>query len=389
MRRKIKVAQVITRMDWGGSPDVLRIICQNLDPETYDLRVFIGLTTHPSVKTGLFFQEFKDRITFIPELRRDIRLWDDWFAFWRLYRLFKNEKFDIVHTHTAKAGALGRLAGRLAGIPAIIHTPHGHNFYGYFNWFVSRVIIFVEMTLAVFTDRILALTNLEKSDYLKFGVAKEGKVALVYTGLELDDFIPKNREMIKSGLKIDNDGKVVGYVGRLDSVKGAQFFVEAARLCLLNDASLRFILAGEGQLRKQLQDKTASWGFKDKIIFLGWRDDIADLMSIMDILVLPSLNEAVGIVLIEAQSLGVPVVASNVGGIPEIIKDKETGILVFPGDPQAIARAVSELFSEPRKMREMSAAAKSWVRGKFKAGNMVRAISAIYQEALKEKKADV
>ena len=385
MHRKIKIAQVITRMDWGGSPDLLRIICQNLDPQIYELRIFIGLTSHPSVKTEAFLQSFEERITVIPELQRDIRVWKDWFAFWRLYRIFKKEKFDILHTHTAKAGAVGRLAGRLAGIPVVIHTPHGHNFYGYFNGFITRIIVLIERGLAVLTDKIIALTVLERSDYLKFGVAENEKIALVYTGLELDDFLPKDPEGLKAGLDINKEDKVVGYVGRLDSVKGAQFFVEAARICLLENPAMRFILIGEGELRSCLEKKVSSWGLKDKVRFLGWREDVADLMSIMDILVLPSLNEAVGIVLIEAQSLGVPVVASNVGGIPEIVKDKQTGILVRPGDPQEIAGAVNGLLSDPRKMQEMSAAARSWVRGKFKAGDMVRAISDIYQEALEEK----
>ncbi len=118
---------------------------------------------------------------------------------------------------------------------------------------------------------------------------------------------------------------------------------------------------------------------------MGWRDDIADVMSIMDILVLPSLNEAVGIVLLEAQSLGVPVVASEVGGIPEMIRDKETGILVGPGEPAALALAIDDLLSDPERLRSMSAAGKNWVKDRFKAESMVNKISGIYQELLKEK----
>jgi glycosyltransferase involved in cell wall biosynthesis len=387
--RKIKVAQVITRMDWGGSPDVLRILCQNLDQERYELRLFIGRTANPTQKTESFFRDYHDRITFIPELKREVDPWDDLIAFCRLLRIFKREKFDIVHTHTAKAGALGRLAGRLAGVPVIIHTPHGHNFYGYFNRFNSRMIIIIERILAGITDKIIALTNLEKWDYLRFKVAGGEKTVLVYMGLELDEFSPRNSDRIKAGLNISDQEKIVGYVGRLEYIKGAQFFVEAARLCLEKNASLRFILVGEGSLREKLQRKVISWGLKDKIEFCGWRDDVPDMMSVMDILVLPSLNEAVGIVLIEAQSLGVPVVASKVGGIPEIVKDKETGILVSPGDPGAIAGAVIELLSDPRRMRDMSEAAKNWVSDRFKAEKMVKTLSAIYQEELKEKNVSI
>ncbi|MCX5708237.1 MAG: glycosyltransferase family 4 protein, partial [Candidatus Omnitrophica bacterium] len=376
MDRKIKVAQVITRMDWGGSPDVLRVLCQKLDPDIYELRIFVGSTSHPTPKTSSFFAAFKDKITFIPELKREISLWNDWLVLVKLSRMFKKEKFDIVHTHTAKAGALGRLAARLAGVPIIVHTPHGHNFYGYFNQFASWLVILIEKFLATFTDRIMALTELEKADYLKFKVASGKKPVLIYMGLELGGFLPGDPAKIKESLDIRNQEKVVGYVGRLEPIKGPQFFVEAARICLENNHLSRFILVGEGSLRQELEEKVASWGLKGKIVFVGWRDDIADIMSILDILVLPSLNEAVGIVLLEAQSLGVPVVASEVGGIPEMIKDKETGILVGPGEPAGLALAINNLLSDPERLRSMSVAGKNWVKDRFKAEDMVRKISA-------------
>ncbi len=383
--RKIKVAQVITRMDWGGSPDVLRVLCQKLDPNIYELKIFVGSTSYPTGKTSLFLDAFRDKITFIPELKRDICPWNDCLAFGKLLRIFKKEKFDIVHTHTPKAGALGRLAARRAGVPIIIHTPHGHNFYGYFNSIFSRLVILIERFLATFSDRVIALTELEKTDYLKFKVANKEKLVLVYMGLELDRFFPVNAAKIKESLKIDSQEKVIGYVGRLEQIKGPQFFVEAAKLCLDKNLLRRFILVGEGSLRKELEENVSLWGLNEKIVFVGWRDDIADVMSIMDILVLPSLNEAVGIVLLEAQSLGVPVVASEVGGIPEMIRDKETGILVGPGEPAALALAIDDLLSDPERLRSMSAAGKNWVKDRFKAESMVNKISGIYQELLKEK----
>ncbi|MDD5729758.1 MAG: glycosyltransferase, partial [Candidatus Omnitrophica bacterium] len=130
--KKIKVAQVITRMDWGGSPDIVRIICSHLDSDIFDVRLVVGLTEHPSAKTSAFMGKFGDKITVIPQLKRNIEPLNDLIAFIKLYVFFKKERFDIVHTHTAKAGTLGRAAAFLSATgPAIIHTPHGHNFYGY------------------------------------------------------------------------------------------------------------------------------------------------------------------------------------------------------------------------------------------------------------------
>jgi glycosyltransferase involved in cell wall biosynthesis len=383
--RKIKVCQVITRMDWGGSPDVLRLLCWKLDPDIYELKIFIGSTSHPSEKTRLFFAAFEPQITFVPELKREIDLWNDWLAFWKLFRVFKKEKFDIVHTHTAKAGALGRLAACLAGVPAIIHTPHGHNFYGYFNRFFSAAIILIEKFLSIFTCKIMVLTQLERNDYLKFRVAGDKKIILIYMGLELDKFIGQNPQKFRSNLNIDPSEKLVGFVGRLDPIKGAQVFVRAAGLCLKADTRAKFILAGEGALRRKLEESAESAGFNGRVIFVGWREDVADVMSALDILVLPSLNEAAGMVLIEAQSLGVPVIASNVGGIPEMIKQGQTGILVPANDPEALASAIKELLSDPQRLQAMSEAGRSWVKSRFKAEDMTARIIDVYFQALKEK----
>ncbi len=383
--RKIKIAQVITRMDWGGSPDVLRIICQKLDPDIYELEIFIGSTSYPSAKTSSFFAAFKDKITFIPELKREISLWNDLLAFWKLCQVFNKRKFDIIHTHTAKAGALGRLAARLAGVSIIIHTPHGHNFYGYFNKFFSEAIILIEKFLATFTDRIIALTGLEKTDYLKFKVIGERKLILIHMGLELEGFLPADSVKIKEKLKIGPGEKVVGFVGRLEAIKGADFFVQAAGLCLKNSANVKFILVGEGSKRRKLEEKVNSEGLKEQIIFVGWQEDVASIMGILDILVLPSLNEAVGIVLLEAQSLGVPVIASNVGGIPEMVNPEASGILVPPAEPEILALAISQLLADSQRLQDMSRSAKDWVKDRFKADRMCEKVIDVYQQELKEK----
>jgi len=367
---------------------VLRVICRNLDPQVYDLRIVIGKTEHFSGKTRSFLDEFADRLVIIPELKRDVCLWDDWTAFCKLWGVFRRGKFDIVHTHTAKAGALGRLAALIAGVPVIIHTPHGHNFYGYFNKAVSRMVIIIERFLALFTDRMIALTELEKNDYSRFKVASGGKVVLIYMGLEPDILKPGNSGELRNKLEIESSGKLIGYVGRLDPVKGPQFFIEAARICLASNPGLKFVLCGEGSLRRQLEDRVDLLGLKGRIIFLGWREDAPDIISCLDMLILPSLNEAVGIVLIEAQSLGVPVIASNVGGVPETLRDGQTGILVPPGDPRAIAEAAAGLLADPQKMRNMSAAAREWAGRKFKAGDMVEHICAVYRQVIEEKNAD-
>lgn len=385
---KLKVAEVITRLDWSGSPEIVRIIATYLENEEFDLTIIVGMTRYPTAKTKDFLFQFADRITILPYLKRDISPFEDLRALLSLCSIFRKKKIDIVHTHTAKAGALGRLAAFFCRIPVVIHTPHGHNFYGYFNRFASACIIQIERFLGTLTDKIIALTELEKSDYVRLKIADEAKIMLVYQGLELDRYVPTKESALKirQEFGIGTDKKIIGMVGRLESVKGPRYFVEAVSN-VLNKTSGKavFMMVGEGSLRNELRTEVEKLGIAQFFIFTGWREDNLELISSLDILVLPSLNEAVGMVLIEAQALGVPVVATRVGGVPEVVKDGITGILVAPEKASEIAAAVVMLLDDEPKRFAMGRAGKEWVAGRFKASEMVQAISCLYKNEFSEK----
>jgi glycosyltransferase involved in cell wall biosynthesis len=185
--KKIKIAQVITRLDKGGAPEIVLYITRGLDPVRFETTLISGLTKDAQASP----EEIKKwgiEYVNIPSLRRQIDLIFDVVAFFRLYALFRRKRFDIVHTHTSKAGALGRLAARCAGVPVIIHTPHGHVFYGYFRPLMNRLLVWVEKFLTYFCDKITTLTDHEKSDLMRFGIAKEDKLSVIYNGLELEKF---------------------------------------------------------------------------------------------------------------------------------------------------------------------------------------------------------
>jgi len=386
---RIKVAHVITRMDWGGSPDIVRIICTYLDPAAYDVRLIFGETLHPSARTQVFLIDFTGKVVIIPQLKRKVNLLHDLQAFIKLYVLFRREKFDIVHTHTAKAGALGRFAAFLSGRPVIIHTPHGHNFYGYFPKIGSFCIVLIEKFLACFTDRIIALTELEKIDFIKFRAAAAQKLSVIHQGLELGRYVQarSNTGALREAFGIGQDERVVGMIGRLEPVKGPDYFIEAAALIAAKNKKIKFIIAGEGSLKEKLKARAGELGIHDKVIFTGWREDVPEILALLDVLVLPSLNEAVGMVLLEAGAAGVAVVAAKVGGVPEIVRDQQTGLLVPAGSLDGIARAVNELLSDHQKRQAMGQAAAAWVEGKFKAEDMAGDLSGLYQELLRKKAA--
>ncbi|MDD5432467.1 MAG: glycosyltransferase family 4 protein [Candidatus Omnitrophica bacterium] len=380
--KRIKIAQVITRLDWAGSPDIVRIICQSLNPDKYDVTLITGPTKHFSFATINFLKEFKGKVITVSSLRRNVNLFLDLAAFCSLCSIFKKENFDIVHTHTAKAGALGRLAAYFSGIRHVVHMPHGSNFYGYFNFFASKSIVLIERLLAMFTYKFLALSELEKKELLEFGVSREGKIEVVPSGLEMGfknvDIKKALEKKIKFGFK-DNQ-RIVGMVCRLEVVKGVEYFVRAAIEVSKIDNGAGFIIVGEGSMRSKLERIVKENNLDNRVVFTGWRDDVEEIISFLDIMVQPSLNEAIGRVLLEAQGLGVPVIATKVGGIPEIVRDNETGVLVASKNIQELSSAILRLLKDDNFRLSLSENGKKWVDDKFSSKKMMEKIESVYQE---------
>jgi len=382
--KKIKIAQVITRMDWGGSPDIVRILCERLDAKTYDIRLVLGPTAYSSKKTKDFFEKFKNNIFHMTHLKRRINIFEDILAFFSLYRLFRKEKFDIVHTHTAKAGFIGRIAARLAGARFVVHTPHGHNLYGYFGPLGTFLIVILEKFATLFADKIIVLTSIEKSDMVRYNICKSSHIEIIHSGLELERYniTEINTEKKKAEFNVGVDHFLVGMISRLESVKGPGYFIDACRYIAEKLPKTRFLIVGDGTLKENLISRSKKLNIEDKVIFAGWREDITEILPILDVLVLPSLNEAVGRILLEAGISGKPVVATEVGGIPDIVKNNMTGILVPPADSEKIAEAVISLLRDEEKRFEMGRAARDWVNTNFSANRMVSEIHNLYKSLL-------
>jgi len=384
-KRKTKIAEVITRLDWSGAPDIVETILSYLEPSAYDLTLIYGPTRYPSEKTKEFLKKFSGRVIFIPHLKREVSLIEDLWALMHLYFIFIRERFDIIHTHTAKAGFIGRIAAKLAAIPLILHTPHGHDFYGYFGSLGSSLVIMLERLAAKFCDRIIVFTNIEKSDMLKYNICRASKIEVIHSGLDFSKFESLNIDMAKkrAELHLRPEDLVVGMVGRLEGIKGFEYFIDSAAIISREIPQARFLVVGEGSLHGELASRARKLNIGDKVFFAGWREDIPEILSILDILVLASLNEAVGRVILEAGAVGKPAVATEVGGIPEILKDNETGILVPPKDSSRIAQAVTGLLKDKARREAMGRSAKEWVRNNFNDRNMVEKLDGIYKEAAK------
>ncbi|HAJ57172.1 MAG TPA: hypothetical protein DCL35_05320 [Candidatus Omnitrophica bacterium] len=377
MANKIRIAHIITRMDRGGAPDIVRLLFEKMPPDEFDLTLIYGRTACPSEKSKEFIRDLKEKAVVVSALRRDINPFYDLLACINIYCILRKGGFDIVHAHTAKAGALGRVAAKLAGVRKVIYSPHGHVFYGYFGYLASRAVVLAERFAALFCDKIHALTELEKNDLVSFGICPSSKIEVVYSGVDLGLLRP-----VYAADRLRPDGGVytVGMFGRLEPVKGAGYFIEAAGIALKECDDVKFLIVGDGSLRNELEDKVRRAGLAEKIIFTGWREDIDAVMSGLDILVLPSLNEAVGRSALEAQAMGIPVVATKVGGVPEIVKDGVTGLLVGPGDAGALAEAILKLLKDDKKRSDMGQAARGWVDEKFSDRVMIKSFEEIYRK---------
>jgi glycosyltransferase involved in cell wall biosynthesis len=380
---KTKVLHIITRLDRGGSAENTLLTVIGLDKERYEVALISGPSAEPIDRLMDRAQASGVRLITVKNLVRKISPWRDFKALFALYRLVKGGRYDIVHTHSSKAGILGRWAAHLAGVPHLVHTPHGHVFYGYYNKLVTRLFVLLERLTACFSDKIVALTPQEVKEYLALGIGEPEKFIVIHSGVELACFrgIGAPGPEVRAELNIPRDLPVVGSVGRLEEVKGYRYFIEAASLIIEKIPEVCFLLVGDGSLRARLQRQATDFGLEHRFVFTGWRDDVPRMISAMDIFVLSSLNEGMGKVLVEAMALKKPIVATRVGGVPGLIKDGRNGILVPPEDPSALAAAVIGLLEDKPRAERLGLEAGRGIEW-YSAQYMVRKIEGLYEELL-------
>jgi len=387
---KTRVIHVITRFDKGGSAENTYLTAAGLDREAYEVQLVIG----PSDESGMGPRERACveenlarlrargvKILTLADLVRRVSPVNDLKALFALWKLFRKERPRIVHTHTSKAGILGRWAAWFAGVPVIVHTPHGHVFWGYFGPAKTRLFILLEKLSALVTDRLVMLTDQERLDHLRAGVAPEQMFITIHSGVDLGRFATAQgeRERVRASLGIPLGAFAVGTVGRLTAIKGPRVLIDAARAVINRHPETVFVFLGAGELLEELQGQAAALGIGANVRFAGWQPDVAGIMSAFDCFAFPSINEGMGKALVEAMALEKPVVASRIGGIIDLVSDGASGFLVPPADPQAMAERILFLMENPETGRRMAAKAAETAAA-YSSTAMVRKLEALYAD---------
>ncbi|MCQ9207387.1 MAG: glycosyltransferase family 4 protein [Omnitrophica bacterium] len=390
--RKIKVLRIITRLNIGGPARHVTILSGGLESERYD-----SLLAYGSLEAGegdmSHLAKGYDGIKsiFVPELVRKIDPLMDIKAFIKLFSLIKKEKPHIVHTHTAKAGALGRLAAILAGVPIRVHTFHGHVFYGYFGRVKGWIFLWIERFLAFFTDRIIAISEKQKEEIsTAYGIGDKARYTVIRLGFELEQFLhaEEKKGKFRAECKFKEDNILIGIVGRLVAVKNHKMLLRVADR-LRKDLSselfnrIRFITVGDGPEKNPLIDYARSLGIESSVVFNGWAKNMDEVYADLDIVALTSLNEGTPLSLIEAAASSKPVITTNVGGVSDAVSG--TDFLVEKDDDAAFALKLSELVKSRSKREEVGARGREYVTGKFSKENLIRETEKLYEKLLHEK----
>jgi len=288
-------------------------------------------------------------------LERSVQLWKDIKAFFSLEKLIRSEKFDLVHTCTSKAGFIGRFAAKLAGCPIIVHMPYDFFFRAYTSGPKRQIFIFLERLAAPFCHVMLFISDAVREECLAYKMKHEATLIKVGYGIDISEHIKFQTDIktVRFQYGINEDDLLVGNIGRQVYNKGVETLIYAAAIVLKRFPSTHFIIAGDGPMRSDYENLARSLGITDQVQFIGYlpeRKDVMQLMKAMDIFVLPTRREGLGLVYVEAMALGCAVVGSRIPPVSEIIKDGETGFLATVDDPEDFARAIT-ILSENTNLR--------------------------------------
>jgi glycosyltransferase involved in cell wall biosynthesis len=370
---RLKVFQVLVGGEWAGGAAVVHPFVERLIQEGYDVWV-LCLTDEVSRR----FEEIGAHIIRSRHWKREIN-WSDLFAFLELFRLCRQNKFDIVHAHTSKGGFFGRIAARLAGVPIVIYTIHGFTFNELSPRSIKIFYTFLERLAAPFCDLMIAVAEEHRRRAIDRKIAKPDQIITIHNGIHASRFDGLvGRENKRDELPCPKGSLLAGSVGRLVASKGPQYLLKAIPLVLQSYPHVHFLFVGDGPQKPELISLASELGIDDHCHFLGFRRDVPELLACFDVFVLPSPREGLSISILEAMASALPVVATNVSGNRELIDSGVDGILVKPADPAALAEAIITMIRDQARARAMGERARHKVKVSFSQEKMIERTLQVY-----------
>ncbi|MFO8055861.1 MAG: glycosyltransferase family 4 protein [bacterium] len=380
-----RVVHIITKLELGGAQQNTLYTVRHLDRSRFSVALYCGdgglLNDEAAGIPDLDFDV-------VPELVREVRPWKDLNALWQLRSILKDEVQRsglpvIVHTHSSKAGVLGRWAAWLAGVPVIIHTYHGFGFNDYQSSPKRFAFLAAERVTAKITDYIIAVSQANLDKALKLSLADPVGSGLIRSGIRIDEFerADADKGRIKRELGVPEEAPLVLMVACLKPQKNPVDFVKMAEMVSARVPEARFAVAGDGELRSEMEEAVRARGLEDRVLLLGWRRDVPELLWASQVLVLTSLWEGLPRVYPQAMAASVPVVGTRVDGASEAVADGVNGWLVPPGDVNGLVDYVTELLKDPEAARALGEAGRRKV-DEFDIDLMVRQQEELYTRLL-------
>jgi glycosyltransferase involved in cell wall biosynthesis len=383
---RLKVLHVITRMIIGGAEWNTLYTCQLLNRSRYEPLLATGPETGPEGSLIEATEASGIPVFIVPDLIREIDLKRDLKALVQLIRLYRDLEVDIVHTHTSKAGILGRLAGRLAKVPVVIHTVHGFAFTAPLPKWQRQLYIALEKMAGRWCDALIFISKPLMAEAGKLGIGDPKTYAYIPSGIDTKAFQNGNnngnRELKRRMLGLTDHVPIIGTVSRLVKDKGLELILEAAAQLKAKGLKFHMVWVGDGPMRAELERLAQKLGVADRFSITGMCTDVPAWLSCFDIFVLPTMWEGMGRVFLEAQAAGIPVIGTKVGGVPDVVRDGETGILIQPNDAKTLAETIELLITNTELRRQMGIAAAQFASNEqFQVEFMVRKIEEVYEQA--------
>lgn len=389
-RRKIKVVRIITRLNIGGPSIHAILLNDGLDKDTFETYLIAG---SPGISEGdmaWLAGQAGINVIYVPELSRELGF-KDIIALFKIFGILKKIRPDIIHTHMAKAGALGRMAALLAGVPVRVHTFHGHVLDGYFSAFKTTIFLAVERFLAQFTDKVISISySLREEIVEKLRIVSGDKCVVIKLGFDLKKFldVEKKSGVFRQKIGVSYDMLLVGIVGRLVPIKNHKMFLDVVK-CVVDRggaADTMFVIVGGGQLESELTRYAHEIGVEDFVRFAGWVQDVSSVYADLDIAVLTSINEGTPVSLIEAMASSRPVVSTDVGAVRDIVSDGENGFLVEKDNVRDFSDKLCRLIKDKGLRLSFGSIGRKRVMVEYLKDRLIADISGLYKEIIYNKR---